>query len=164
MTELAFKDVFGVDFGDRKNVTTYPDRSSSKIDIVFTTPSNSEDDVRFSISTMAFVMDKNIRLMIIHAGHTLYEDNRSLSMFVNKTGIDPKAGRPTGNPDWDRKIRDTHLLPNTEYTFRLWREHHKPNNPLSVTYAGLVTKDEVEYGTPMKNEEGEDGMWFPLEN
>ena len=160
MSKFQFEDVYDCSFGDQQKSWANPAPDSNTYDVDFVTPSNSEDDVRFNISTMLFVHDKNIRLSILHDGVELYHDNRSLSMFVNRTGIDPKPLKVRdgthGGAEYE-VARTTHLLPNKKYTFRIWASRR---TNLTTYYTGLATEDEIQYGTPMQYD-GIDGYWFP---
>ena len=163
MSTFKFEDVYDCSFGDQKSAKASPAVDANSYDIDFITPSNSEDDVRFSISTMLFVMDKNIRLSILHDGVELYHDNRSLSMFVNQSGVDPKPLKVRDDTHGGQEYevnRTTHLLPNTWYTYRIWASRR---THLTTYYTGLPTEDEIQYGVP-KMHEGQPGYWFPKED
>ena len=160
MSTHKFEEVFGCNFGDKRKESGSPAPEANTYDVAFKTPSNSEDDVRFSISTMLFVHDKNIKLSVLKDGHELFSDNRSLSMFVNKTGIDPKPLKVRDDTHGGQEYevnRTTHLFPNSLYTFRIYANKR---NRLTSYYSGLDTKDEIEYGVPVVHE-GEAGLWFP---
>lgn len=155
----TFREVFGFDFGEQRNVTKYPDDNANVVEVEFTTPAHSEEDVRFSISTMAYVMDKTISLQILFGGHVLYSDNRSISVFVNDTGVDPKPPKvrdDTHNGEEYEVPRETHLLPNTTYIYRITSR----STPVPISYYGTDTGNETLYGIEMSHE-GVDGIWFP---
>ena len=163
MTTFKFKDVYDCDFGDRISAKALPAPDANTYDIEFVTPSNSEDDVRFSISTMLFVHDKNIKLSILHDGLELYTSNRLITMFVNQTGIDPKPlkVRDETHDGAEYEVnRTTHLYPNTKYIFRIWASRR---NKLTTYYSGLATEDEIQYGVPLMHE-GKPGYWFEKED
>lgn len=170
MNRYNFVDVFGVPFGHRGKITEYPDRDHNEFEIDFITPSNSEEDVRFGISTMAFVFFKDQLIMeILDGDKVLYTSNRSFSMFVNLDGIDPKAGRPTGHPNMPPlKGREGHLLPSHKYTLRVHRTFGPTDkNPISIIYSG-TDMNEVEFDTEYTESvpmtfAGVDGFFVPNE-
>jgi hypothetical protein len=168
MKQLKFKDVYGVDFGVRGNITKYPDRTISEFDIIFTTPNHDESDVRFMFPMMAFIMNKNMILQILDGDQILYQSNRSLSMFVNDSGVDPKAGKPSGHKYITIKPRETWLKKNHTYTLRVVRpQGHDDRQPMAVVYQSLdVDVPEVE--TVDKTLEitiaGQRGVWVPDED
>lgn len=145
MKKFNFVELYGVAFGDRKKIKLYPDRKSNDFEIDFDTPSHSEEDVRFHVSTMEYVFYRdNIRLEIVDRdnGEVLYTSNRGFSMFSNLSGVDPKFGKPTGHPNVDVNIRKEHLLPLHGYTLRV----HSIHTPISITYSG-TDMNEVELGS-----------------
>lgn len=147
MKTYDFKELFGFEFGERRNVTVYPKDAGNEFMIMFKTPSHSEEDVRLSLPTMAFVFNQNILLETVMDNKVLYTDNRSFSYFVNKDGVDPKFGRPSGHPFVDIKIRDTHLEPNTWYGFHYKRAGSASaaaRNPAAIQYFG-TDKNEVAF-------------------
>ena len=165
--EYKFEDVYGVPFGTRGKISEYPDRDNNEFEIEFTTPNNSEEDVRFEVGMMTYVYFKDqLELQILDGGDVLYESNRAFSMFVNKDGVDPKAGKPTGHPGIaPPDARDTHLLPNHTYKLRVSRSFGaSANNPISITY--YATDDnQIDYGSDIEGVpmtfNGVTGMFVP---
>lgn len=168
MNKYNFADVYGVAFGHRGKITEYPDREHNEFEIDFLTPSHSEEDVRFEVSTMAFVFFKDqLVLEILDGDKVLYTSNRGFSMFVNLDGVDPKSGKPTGHPNIPPpQGREGHLLPSHKYTLRVRRTFGPTNkNPISITYYG-TDMNEVEFGTDIVESvpmsfAGVDGVFIP---
>lgn len=145
MNTFNFTDVYDVLFGADTKIKQYPDPDATDFEIDFVTPSHTEEDVRFSVSTMEYVFHRdNIKLDIMDGDTVLYTSNRSFSMFVNLDGVDPKAGRPSGHPNVSPITRKEHLLPSHKYTLRV----HSVHKPISITYSG-TNINEVELGTGM---------------
>ena len=143
MTIHKFTDVFGCEFGDRKAVKKTPDRTSSDYFIEFTTPNNSEEDVRFYVGGFPFVT--NVDLAVYDGEVKLYENAGPghLTMFVNKSGNDPKP--PVANHlNKDPQPRTTHLLPNHTYKLHVKRVRHDDRQPIGIYYYGN-DKNQVSY-------------------
>lgn len=151
--KYKFEDVYGFPFGTRNNVTVYPDKENNEFEISFVTPNHSEEDVRFAFSGMSYVFFRNIlRMEVWDGGVLLYETNRSLSMFVNNTGIDPWSEVKTGDKRIPRVPRTTHLQPGHEYTLKVYRTvGASPKNPIPLQYYG-TDANEIEYGPSLPTE------------
>ena len=142
MKALKFKDVYGVEFGIRGNMTKYPDKTVSEFEIDFTTPNHDESDVRFTLPLMAYVMNKHMILQIIDRednDRVLYTHNRSFSMFINDSGVDPKTGQASGHPYIGAaQPRPYHLWRNHKYALRVVRpQGHDDRNPIGISYQSL---------------------------
>ncbi len=138
----TFEELYGFKFGKRIMAKVYPDRESSDFSFEFTTPNNSEEDVRFFLNSTLWRLAGNIELSVWDGDEKLFSDNRSLSMFVNKDGVDPKPIRTSHLGT--TKPRTTHLLPNKTYKLHVYRERHADNQPIGITYYG-TDKNEVQY-------------------
>jgi len=139
----TFEELYGFEFGKRIMAKVYPDRESSDFSFEFTTPNNSEEDVRFFLNSTLWRLAGNIELSVWDGDEKLFSDNRSLSMFVNKDGVDPKPARGSHLGEASAP-RTTHLLPNKTYKLHVYRERHADNQPIGITYYG-TDKNEVQY-------------------
>lgn len=138
----VFEDLYGFKFGKKIKATVYPDRKSSDFSFEFTTPNNSEEDVRFFLDLPYFMMG-NITLTVFDGDEALFSDNRSLSMFVNQDGIDHK---PPFKNHYGKvsEPRTTWLKPNHTYKLHVYRAQHDDNQPIGVGYFG-TDANQVEY-------------------
>lgn len=143
----SFEDVFPCKFGDRAKVGRYIDRTTSDYWIDFDTPAHSEEDVRFFISTMARLFGGGIELTIHDraTNEALYSTKFMFNGFVNKDGVDPKTGRPSGHPHIEgAKAREGHLLPSHGYSLHVFRKMHNDSQPIEIFYYG-TDDNQVEY-------------------
>lgn len=148
MKEFNFEELFGFEFGTKTKEKVTPTREESDYLIHFKTPNHSEEDVRFFLDTVLWRLMGDVTLTILDAeddNRFMFSDKRSLSMFVNKDGVDPKAGRASGHPWIPTKTRTTHLLPNHNYTLSVYRPRHDDRQPLGISYYG-DDKNQVDYG------------------
>ena len=162
-----FTDLFDFAWGDRENktanITDLPE-GDREFGVRFTTPNNSEEDVRMGIPMMAFVMNKNTELELRRHDKVMYSDeNSNFSFFVNHDGKDPKPTQLRDNttPEVQFIDRETHLFPNTEYVYV--QRNTTTNNQPAVVYQSSAWDDEsVIYGGTPHTLDGVDGIWFSL--
>lgn len=161
-----FEEEYGFAFGTRANVTKYIDPQNNEFELDFETLNHSEEDVRFSISTMAFLFFGKYMHMEIWDRETstlLYEFNRSISMFVTLDGKDPLADLPTGDKRIPRIARTTGLKPNHKYRLKVWRNGGpKAANPIGLGYYA-TDQNEVSYEGATVEVPAIPGDEFPLE-
>ena len=172
---LRFEEVFGFEFGKKTKTKRYPDRATSDFLMQFTTPNNSEEDVRFSLDLMIMLMGEITMTVMSELGEVMFSkifnaNNRgALTMFVNKTGIDPKAGDPSGHPGIpSRPARNTWLKPNKTYTLHVHRDTHSDKQPIGIIYSGN-DDNQIDYGIVTGDDEvevsiaGVQGIWIPID-
>ncbi len=152
---FEFKDVFGVEAGERAN-RRYSVKSN-RIEINMMTPNHLEEEIRVGFFGMNYLFlrgsDKQTRVEVWEEDTLLYSDNRMLSLFVNDVNEDPRAGRvmPGVSPGGGQvKLlgRETWLKPNRMYTLVFWTsvpaEVHE-RQPFTIHYLGKDTHNEVEF-------------------
>ena len=147
MMTFKFEELFGFEFGARKNTYKYPDRDAGEFEITFKTPTHSEDSCRFFFSQTAIAFGGDLMIQCFDGENLLYSDSEQLDFFVNLDGVDPRTGTATGHPRIGPRIRDTHLLPGREYRLIVRRlSGHNSRQPIGIRYYG-TDKNEVEYGS-----------------
>lgn len=162
---MNFRELYGFEFGEKRKAKAYPDRTTSDFRFDFKTPNHSEEDVRFFLDLMSMFMGVITFTVLDEKGilfsRTFDANHRgSLSMFVNKDGVDPKAGRPTGHPGIaPPEPRNTWLEPNKTYTLHVHRDKHSDRQPIGVYYYGNDA-NQVDYGPDI--EIPEDGIEMTL--
>jgi hypothetical protein len=126
---LKFNELFKVLFGVKGKFPAFVSRDCM---IEFTTPGYDLIDVRFQRGIWAWLTDRKAVFQIMENNKLLYEENRSISMFSNESGFDPKKYPGVGK----RKIRGTErftaLKPNTTYVLR-----QSSRKSQRITYVGL---------------------------
>jgi hypothetical protein len=148
MERFDFESVFDMEFGAKAKKSEFPTRESSDYLIGFRTPNHSEENVGFFFNVALQGMMGNTLLTVLDAEDdmkAMFSHKRALSMFVNRDGVDPKAGKPSGHPWIPTKVRDTWLLPDHEYVLHVYRTRHDDRQPLGISYYG-DDKNQVDYG------------------
>lgn len=118
----TFVDLFRRFFGRKGKFKAFVAEHGS---FTFITPPGNLTDVRFQYSTMSFVFYRKFNLLQVvdDDGTVILESNRSISIFSNSKGIDPKQSG---------KVRPVGLKPSTTYQL-----NYKGKKPQTLCYVGL---------------------------
>lgn len=99
-----------------------------------TMPAHDITDIRFEFSLASFMFFRNYNLLQVHDqdGNLVLASNRSISIFSNKSGKDPRRYPQVGKSRIRGKERYIGLKPSTSYQVT-----YRGRKPQTLTYVGL---------------------------